>query len=150
MMILEVRTNINAPASKIFSFFNEMQENYVRWHPDHVLFNWRRGCGVAPGNVFYFEEVVADEHEKKEVVFTEVAKDRYLAFAPTDDVFRLLLPRISFEMNEGTQSTELIAQVVARMGPIAVWVYRRKIRRIIQHMREEGANLKQLVETSAV
>jgi len=125
-----------------------MESNYTRWHPDHICFEWRKGPGVARGNVFYFEETITGEHQKKEVAFTDVIPDRYLEFAPTNGFFRLFLPRISFEMKQIGSKTELVAQVVIRMGPIAAWFHKQQIALVRQHMCEEGENLKKLVEAA--
>ena len=146
-MILEERTLINATPNKIFEFFDNMEENFTAWHPDHIVFQWVKGRGVAIGNVFYFEEIIAGEYQKKSVVFTEVQKNKLITFAPTNDFFRLFLPRISFTMNEAHMGTELIAEVVVRMGPVAKWLHRKQIRLVKQHMSEEGKNVKRILES---
>ncbi|MGI9381816.1 MAG: SRPBCC family protein, partial [Methyloligellaceae bacterium] len=145
-MLLEDRILIDAPPSRVFAFFDEMAANYTDWHPDHILFEWRTGRGAATGNVFYFEETIAGELQRKEVVFTEVERDRAMVFAPTNRFFWLFLPRISFQMCETPLGTELIAQVVVRMGPIAAWLHRRELAAVRRHMREECQNLKRMVE----
>jgi hypothetical protein len=48
---------IRAPPERFFAFFDEMDANYLRWHPDHRLFRWEEGRGLRVGVVFYFEEV---------------------------------------------------------------------------------------------
>lgn len=145
-MILQDRTTIQAPASRIFDFFDLMEHNYRHWHPDHGHFEWRGKKGVALGNRFYFEETIAGEQQKKEVEFTEVVPNRLLAFAPTNRFFRLFLPRISFEMEETSSGTLFTAQVVVRMGPLAQWMHQDELAAVKRHMREEGENLKMIME----
>jgi hypothetical protein len=47
---------IDARAQAGFDFFANMETNYLRWHPDHLAFEWREGRGLEVGNVFFFEE----------------------------------------------------------------------------------------------
>jgi hypothetical protein len=42
-MRLEDQTLIEAPPERIFTFFEEMDQNYVAWHPDHIAFRWTKG-----------------------------------------------------------------------------------------------------------
>ncbi len=145
-MLLEDSILIRAPASQIFDFFEVMEHNYRGWHPDHIRFEWRGKKGVAVGNRFYFEETIAGELQKKEVAFTEVEPNRLLAFAPTNRFFRLFLPRISFAMAETEDGTLFTAQIIVRMGPLAQWMHRKELEAVKKHMREEGENLKTILE----
>ena len=145
-MLLEDRIVIAAPASRIFAFFDDMEAHYADWHPDHILFEWRGKKGVAEGNVFYFEERIGGKLMRKQVVFTRVRRDRLMVFAPTSRLLRLFLPRLSFETRETAEGTEFVAQIVVRAGPLAQWANRREFDAVRRHMREEGENLKRLME----
>jgi hypothetical protein len=50
-MILMDSTVIRTSAETIFRFFEEMESNYRRWHPDHVLFSWVSRRGLVEGHV---------------------------------------------------------------------------------------------------
>ncbi len=147
-MILHSETLIEASPADVFSFFDNMDKNYVAWHPDHHQFEWRKGRGCEVGNVFFFNETVAGQAQPKEVVFTEVKRDRLIAFAPTNRFFRLFLPRISFQMEPVGPHTNLVATLILRFGPLAQWIKRRELGLVRQHMHEEGENLKRMVEAN--
>lgn len=145
-MLLEDRTLIEAPPERVFGFFDAMAQNYLRWHPDHARFEWRQGDRVAVGNTFYFEEVIAGRLLKKEVVFTAVEPGRFMAFAPTWWLMRLFLPSMTFETRPHGTGTEFVAAIRVRTGPVGARLNRREFDAVRQHMREEGENLKRLME----
>ena len=82
-MILQDSILIKASPDAIFRFFEEMECNYLQWHPDHVLYRWVAGQGVKEGHVFYFEEYIAGKLLKKRVVFTRVVPHQHIELAPT-------------------------------------------------------------------
>lgn len=145
-MLLEDRILINAPASRVFAFFDNMERNYTDWHPDHVCFEWRKGHGVAVGNTFYFEEKIGGQHMKKQVVFTTVERDRRMDFAPVNRLIRLIMPRLTFETRPVPEGTEFVAQIVLRVGHLAQWLNRKEFDAVRQHMAEEGRTLKHIME----
>jgi len=145
-MLLQDTTAVAASPERVFAFFEHMDRHYLAWHPDHVRFEWRRGRGVQPGNVFYFEETIAGKLLKKEVRFTRVLPARELHFAPTFWLMRLFLPRMSFLIQPSAQGCTVVAEVVLRMGPVAQWLHRRELAAVRAHMRLEGVNLKKIVE----
>jgi hypothetical protein len=51
----EDRIPIAAPPEAGFAFFQDMEANYLRWHPDHLGFEWRKGRGIVPGTVIWFQ-----------------------------------------------------------------------------------------------
>jgi hypothetical protein len=88
-VILEDSITIQAKPEAVFRFFDEMENHYLAWHPDHVLFRWERGRGVKLGHIFYFEERIAGKLLKKRVVFTHVVPNEHIEFAPTFWLMRL-------------------------------------------------------------
>ena len=145
-MRLEDRIWINAPPEAIFSFFEAMETNYLRWHPDHRLFRFEQGRGLREGVVVYFEEVIGDKVLKKRVHYTRIVPNRHIEFTFVKGLFRLFLPRMVFRMEPQDGGTLFVAQIDIRIGPIGAWLNRRDFQRVRQHMREEGENLKQLIE----
>ncbi|MEX2569804.1 MAG: SRPBCC family protein, partial [Gemmatimonadota bacterium] len=107
-MILEDRIQIDVSPERIFDFFEQMETNYLEWHPDHLAFRWREGRGLNPGVVFYFEEYIGGTLMKKTVRFSRVERYRYIEFEPTWWLMRLIMPRISFEVQPRGESSLLI------------------------------------------
>jgi len=145
-MILEETTVVDAPPGEVFRFFEEMEENYVRWHPDHVAFRWTEGDGLAEGAEASFEERIAGELQEKTVRFVQVDPDRYIEFRPTSLLVGLLMPHISFTIEPRAEGCELTQRIEVRTGPIGAWLNRREFDAVRTHMRAEGENLKRILE----
>lgn len=146
-MILRDITEVRAPAAAIFRFFEQMERHYLHWHPDHRLFRWVDGRGVAENTVFYFEEIIAGRLLKKRVVFTRIERDRHIEFAPTSRLMRLFLPRMLFRVEPTPGAAcRVVAEIHLRMGPLARRLRRRELDAVREHMRLEGVNLAAIVE----
>lgn len=149
-MTLEDQTVIDAPPERIFDFFEHMDENYLAWHPDHVAFRWTKGRGLHPGVEFAFEETVGGKLMDKTVRFTRIDPLRTIEFEPTWWLMRLIVPRFRFEIQpEDGGACRFIATIPIRTGPLGAWLNRREFDAVRQHMREEGQNLKRLLERDA-
>jgi uncharacterized protein YndB with AHSA1/START domain len=141
---------IDAPPGEVFRFFDEMDAHYLQWHPDHLLFRWERGRGVDAGVVFYFEETIGGTRMKKRVHFTRVERDRHLEFTFTHRLLAVIVPRLSFHMEPEGEGTRFDAEIEIRTGPIGAWLNRREFEAVRRHMREEGENLKRIIEGGRV
>ncbi len=141
---------IDAPPERGFAFFEAMDENYLRWHPDHLGFEWRKGRGIRPGTVFWFRERIGGKVMEKEVRIDEVTPDRFCAFAPTSRLMRAFLPRMSFAFRAEGGGFHFEAVVHLRgVGPMGQRLNRRDFAAVEQHMAEEGRNLKAILEAGA-
>ncbi|MFC5367964.1 SRPBCC family protein [Salinirubrum litoreum] len=148
-MILAETTRIHASRSDVYRFFEAMEENYERWHPDHLGFRWVSGDGLQAGAEAYFEERIAGETQAKTVRFTEVVPGRYIEFKPTSLLVGLLLPSISFTIDSTEDGCEFVQRITVRTGPIGARLNRREFDAVREHMREEGENLKAIVEANS-
>lgn len=145
-MLLEESTRTSASPSAVYRFFETMDENYTRWHPDHVEFRWIDGGGLAKGNEAYFEERIGGKLQRKTVRFTEIDPDRYIEFEPTSRLVALLMPSISFTIDPTSDGCEVTQRITVRTGPIGARLNRREFDAVRKHMREEGENLKRILE----
>lgn len=139
---------INAPADKVFTFFKNIENNYLKWHPDHVSFKWIKGEGLETGNVFYFEEQIGGILMKKEVVYTKIIPDKYIEIKLTNKFYRLILPKMTFIIESKGRACQFTQQVFIRTGPLGRWLNRREFAAVGQHQKEECENLKSKVENS--
>jgi Polyketide cyclase / dehydrase and lipid transport len=149
-MILEETTRVNASPEEVYHFFETMDVNYQRWHPDHILFRWSTGDGLKQGAIAYFEERIAGKKQKKTVKFTEVVPDRHIESKPTSRLVGILMPSISFTIKPHENGCDLTQRIKVRTGPIGAWLNRREFDAVRTHMREEGENLKTIIETDEV
>ena len=148
MILSETSPEIRAAPEDVFAFFAGMESNYKRWHPDHVLFRWLDPPTLKEGIRFYFEERIAGKLLKKTVVFTRVEPGSLIEFAPTSRLFRVFLPRISFRISSTDGGFTVTQDIQLRVGPLAAWLNRREFDAVRHHMRQEGENLKRLLERS--
>jgi hypothetical protein len=149
-MILRETTQLNVSPAAVYQFFETMEANYERWHPDHVAFRWVDGDGLAEGSEAFFEEDIAGKRQQKTVRFTVVVPERHIEFAPTSRLVRLLMPSISFSIEPQQDGCVLTQRIKVRTGPIGARLNRREFDAVRTHMREEGENLKRLLETDEV
>jgi hypothetical protein len=98
--------------------------------------------------VFYFEEIIGGTRMKKRVHFTRVVPNRHVEFTFTNPLLALIVPRLSFHFEPEGEGTRFQAEIQVRTGPIGAWMNRREFDAVRQHMREEGENLKRLLEDS--
>ena len=145
-MRLRDRIRIRTTPERVFGFFEAMHENYLRWHPEHRLFRWEEGQGVRTGVVFYFEEEIGGTLMKKRVHFTRVEPSRHIEFTFTNPLLALIVPRLSFQIAPDGEGVQFTAEIHIRTGPVGAWLNRREFNAVLRHMREEGENLKQLLE----
>jgi hypothetical protein len=145
-MILRDETVIRTTPDRIFDFFEHMDENYLRWHPDHLLFRWEQGRGLREGVEFYFEERIGGQLLKKKVRFTRIEPNRHIEFAVTNRLIRLLMPRLLFAMEAQGDRCRFVAEIHIRTGPIGARLNAREFNAVRQHMKEEGENLKRILE----
>jgi hypothetical protein len=146
MILSETSPFIRATPSTIFAFFAQMDANYLRFHPDHVEFRWLDPPALQPGVRFYFAERVGGKLLKKTVAFTRVEPPSLIEFAPTNVIFRFFLPRITFRISSTAEGITVTQEIQLRIGPLATWLNRRELDAVRLHMRQEGDNLKRLLE----
>lgn len=149
-MLLEETTRIHASPEEIYRFFERMDANYEQWHPDHIEFSWIDGDGLEEGAKAYFEERIAGKRQQKTVRFTEIEPDRYIEFRPTSRLVGLLMPSISFTIDPHRDGCILTQRIKIRTGPIGARLNRREFDAVRTHMKEEGENLKSILEAEAV
>ena len=148
-MRLVASTVMRTTPEAVFAFFDNMAENYRRWHPDHVLFRWEGAGGLREGVRFDFEERISGKLLKKRVRFTRIVPGRLIEFALTNPLFRLVLPSIAFAIEPAEGGVRVTQTIRIRTGPVGAWLNRREFAAVQQHMNEEGENLKRILEGGA-
>lgn len=151
-MVLRDAIDVHAPPVRLFEFFDGMsQARYVAWHPDHKVFRWTQGQGLAAGNRFHFEEVIAGKLLRKTVELTRVEPGSHIEFAPVFWPMRLLLPRLVFRAEPvAPDRFRFVAEIFLRVGPLGARLNRREFDAVREHMRIEGLNFKRFAEQGGV
>lgn len=146
-MLLEETTKMKASPQTVYHFFENMDDQYKQWHPDHNAFRWIDGGSLEEGSKAYFEEDIGGKTQKKTVRFTRIDPDRYIEFRPTSRVVGFLMPHISFTITPCSDGCEVTQRIKVRTGPIGARLNRREFDAVRKHMHEEGTNLKHILET---
>jgi hypothetical protein len=149
-MLLEETTRVRAPPEHIYRFFETMDVNYKRWHPDHIEFRWIVGDGLEQGGKAYFAERIAGKTQAKTVQFTEVVLNRYIEFTPTSRLVRLFMPSIGFSIEPSDGGCDFTQRIEIRTGPIGARLNRHEFDAVRTHMKEEGVNLKTILEPKII
>jgi hypothetical protein len=145
-VILSQTTKIDAPAERVFSFFDHMEKNYLRWHPDHLSFRWLQNGRLAVGNRFYFEERINGKLMKRTMRYTKIEPGRLIEFVPDNLLIRLFLKRVSFIIEPMGGQCSFTQEVRLLIGPIGKRLNQAGFAAVDKHMREEGENLKAIME----
>lgn len=146
-MIFQHTISIHSTPENIFRFFEDMEENYTLWHPQHICFRWEKCDGLKEGNISYFEEKIGDERFKTKVIYTRVIPGRYIEFVPVNRLMRIFLRKMTFRIEPDSSQCIFTAKVILKwVGPIAKKLNEKKFELIRRHMKEEGENLKTMLE----
>jgi hypothetical protein len=145
-MVLKESIWIRTTPEEIFKFFAALENNYTRWHPDHLRFKWIEGRGVKEGVIFKFEEKIRSKLLKKRAAYTRVVDGQYIEFAPTTRFLRLFLPRMIFRIAPEGDGCRFGQEIHIRIGPLGKWLKRKEFDAVKQHMKDECENLKKLAE----
>lgn len=145
---LQDTIEIEATPEKVYNFFVDPEKTYLSWHKDHVAFKWIKGNKMETGTIGYFEEYLHGELQKMRVDYTNVIANRLIEFKPLPKLWRIFYPKSTLEFIPTETGCRFHAETHFRLG----WISSRSKRVekhldvIKQHMKEEGENLKQLME----
>ena len=149
-MIVLQSTEMAAPPEAVHAFFEAMEENYTFWHPDHLVFRWLEpGRHLVEGSAFYIEERINGQLLKRTMRFTRVEPGKHLEFAPDSRLIRFFLRRVVFSIEPLGDGCRLTQSLHIRIGPIGYWLNRRGFAAVEKHMREEGQNMKSMLERAS-
>jgi hypothetical protein len=149
MILLHDEIEIDKPPAHLFKWFENLDENYLNWHPDHVSCLFLSDGPLRKGSVVHCEEYLHGKLHTLEFQITRVVpnyridydinvvmKGAFL-FDPLDD-HTLFGADILFGID-----LPVVGQLVDAILP---HVFSSQIRDLKQHMAEEGRNLKKLIE----
>ena len=149
-LVLSDSIKIKSTPEKIWEFFSNLEINYKVWHPkDHILFKWTKGKPMESGSNWYGEEIVRGKVFKLKGTIGEVIKNRKIVFKYS---FPISLVAQGFEWLIEPKGLNSIftAKSYLRAGDLFYKLSRKEMETKIemhnQHVREEGENLKKILE----
>ena len=148
MITLKHSIEIKATPEKVFAWLTGIKdkETYRAWHPDHVEFIWLKGESFQEGSIVYCEEYLHGELHKLKFQVTKQVRDRLIEYRPLFP-WSLFAPGNQFILEpSGHDSCVFTATGSLRGGPLFRKLGKRQLDATWQHMKEEGENLKRILE----
>ena len=149
MIILQDKITINVKPSVLFEWFEHLDENYLLWHQDHRSCHYEKGNSLKVGSVIYVQEYLHGKLHTLKFRLTKVVNNREFEYRIIAGV------NGSFQFLENKDRTDMIAQLrfgynIPLLGPLidrlSRVVFSSQINALKQHMKEEGENLRSLLE----
>lgn len=152
-VVLEDSIEIDATPERVFGFLTHLvdDESYRAWHPDdHVALRWMRGQPWEEGSTAYAEEYIHGKLHKLKFLITKVVPNRRIEFVPLSRLLRVYCPGNTFVIEPKGDGCVFTATGCIRVGRLIKTFAKRKLETglasVRKHMREEGENLKRILE----
>jgi Polyketide cyclase / dehydrase and lipid transport len=123
------------------------EENYRRWHPDHVTCRWLKRTSNEISSVLFASEYLNGRLFKMKFEITQNDKPHFIGYK-LKFPHSLIFPKGSFEFKEQNGQTIFIAQVAIRFYGVIKLLLPNTLDKSRKHVEEEGVNLKRMVEGS--
>jgi len=148
MITLRDSIEIKTTPEKVFNGLSKIfssEENFRAWHPDHVRCRWLKGKPFEEGSIVYVEEYMHGKLHKIKFLGTRVEPNRrieYKILFPTS----IACPKGSFIIEPKGKSCIFTATLSFRFGWLFSKFAKSRVEAVKKHMKEEGENLKRLLE----
>ena len=126
-------------------FFFQSSENYKLWHKDHISCFWKKGKDFSPGSILIAEEYLHGTRHKLGFKMLSLKKDHILEYKMLFP-FSIICSGGLFKMISLGNETLLIAQLSFKFGFLLKVFFKKQIESFRIHMKEEGLNIKGLIE----
>jgi len=144
---------IQTTPEKIFRFLTNLvdDESYRAWHPDdHVSLRWTKGRPYEEGSVVHAEEYIHGKLHKLKFVVTKVVPNAEIEYMPASRFLRRYIPKNTFHIEAKEGTCVFTAAGTYRIGWLARTFAKKRLERglssVRKHLKEEGENLKRILE----
>jgi len=143
---------ISTDPDTLFAWFADLPGHYRAWHPDHVSCRYEGAHGLRAGARLHAEEYLHGRLHKLRFRITRVAPSSLVEYRLGPGV------RGAFRAEQGPTGTHFTAELEfgvgwPLLGPLLDFLLERlfsaRIDAVRQHMKEEGVNLKRILESAA-
>lgn len=150
MIMLRDSIKIQTTPERIFKWLELMPQEYVSWHPDHVAYRVVKGSMLQPGSEIECQEYLHGKLHTMQFRLTRVDPCRRMEYEIAG------LGKGAFEVIPRGDEVEFVAELKLGsdfpvLGTLVDAILRvflsRRLEAMRQHMREEGQNLKQIIES---
>lgn len=154
-VVLTDSIEIETTPDKVFNFLTNIidDRSYRAWHKDdHLTFRWIHGSPWTEGSIMYAEEYFHGKLHKFKFVVTKIVTNKKIVYSPTSRLIRTFFPKNEFTIEEKGKKCLFTAAVTFRVGWIGKKFFLKSINdgldSVIKHMKEEGENLKFILESN--
>lgn len=149
-LALKDSIEIKTTPEKIWEFFTNLEQNYKAWHPeDHIIFQWTEGKPMETGSHYYAEEYAMGNVKKFKGAIGEVILHRKIVFKCSFPVW-LVTPQFEWHIEPKGSHSIFTAITYMRFERLFRTFYKKGLETLIEvskkHMKEEGENLKKILE----
>lgn len=152
-MVLTDTVEIDTTPENVFHYLTSIadSESYQAWHKeDHVTFQFIKGKPWSVGSVMVAEEYIHGKLHKLKFIITKVVPNKMIEYVPTSWLLRKYFPKNKFIIESRGDACRFIASGTYRVGWIGKKLFKKKLEdglsSIKRHMKEEGENLKHILE----
>ena len=149
-LVLKDSIEIKTTPEKIWDFFYNLEKNYKTWHPEeHVLFKWTEGKPMETGSKWYGEEYLNGKLRKLKGTISEAVPNRKISFKFP---FPMSLVSPGFEWLIEPEGSNSVFTAVGYIRCIGFYrlIAKKHMDELIEvdkkHVKEEGENLKKILE----
>ena len=153
MIVIKDTVTIDVTPSDAFNWFEHLDENYLSWHPSHVSCRYLTKQTLEAGAILYAEEYLHGKLHKLKFILTNVIPNHEFQYRVLPGVhggFRFLENKKGVDFEAKLQIGWDIPFVGTFIDMILNLLFSRYIKDLRQHISEEGANLRTLLEQRKV
>ena len=145
---IEDSIEIKTTPEHVFNWFTNLRtgEDYRAWHPNHVDWYWIKGEPFQEGSIVYCEEYIHGKKHRIKFICTKVEPNRLIEYKPSFPML-LLMSKSQFIIEpKSGKNCVFTAAISFREGPFFKKLFAKQMKDLKQHMKEEGENLKKILE----
>jgi hypothetical protein len=131
----------------VWSWLASLADHYCEWHPDHSSARWIRGAPNEVGSRLLVVEDLAGHRERLVLEVVQIDPPRRMEYRIVGP-HSILLPGGVFEIMPVDGRSLFRATLRYRFGPLTRVAFGRRVDALRTHLREEGENLRRLVEAT--
>jgi hypothetical protein len=143
---LHETTEISVAPDRVWDWLTGLAGSYRQWHPDHVSAEWISGIPNEVGSVLEVVERLGGHTDRLRLELTRIDPQQRYEYRIRGPI-SALLPRGAFVVEPADGGSRLHATIETRFPRLTRAIFGRRAQQLRRHMQEEGANLKQILES---
>jgi len=136
---------IKTTPENIFQWFININKNYKSWHPEHISWDWKNGEPFQIGSKAIVKEYIHGKVHSLKSIITNIEKNKLIEYKFLFPM-SIIVTGGSFIFSNTDSGCIFTATLTFRSGKILSKIFKKQMEAIIKHMKEEGDNLKKILE----